>query len=216
MLALEQSAGKWPFSAGGRGGVRPLRPHWLRAYIEHSYLSDNFLYLRTCCRSSRQEPVPQSVSSSAASSSSYSRSAPRSRDLQPASRPTARVPPPAESQTAVRNDVHRRHQAAGSTKPYNNGEPTAACRPTSDWSHSSVGNDQPATANGAYESCIAAITRQQVDSFMARCHRSHPTAAAARRNIRQNPTVVWPSIAWTLVWKYNHLHYHHHLVISTV
>jgi len=149
----------------------------------------------THCRLSRPElaqsdcNLPQSViNSSAPSSSTYSRAASRPRDLQPMSRPTVWAPCQSQPapQTAVRDALSRQHQLTAPTRPSQNGGPR-----TSDW-NGSLGSDRRTSASYAYDSCIAAITRDQVDSLMtARCHRPHHrTAAVAAHNIRQNPTVV--------------------------
>jgi len=147
------------------------------------------------CRLSRPElaqsdwNLSQSVGISAPSSSTYSRSASRPRHLQPISRPTVRElcqwqPPP--HQTPVRDAISRQHQlAAPVTRSSHGGRPRPA-----DWNGSLQGSERRTSASHAYDSCIAAITREQVDSLMTRCHRPHRTAAAAAPNIRQNPTVV--------------------------
>ena len=136
------------------------------------------------------------MASSVAFSSLYNRSASRPRDFHPSSRPAVQAPCPSQlpvrsaPQTAVRDLLSRQHQVTGSTRPCNNGGPSVPC--TAD-RNSSVGkgNEHRSTANNAYDSCITAITRQQVDSIMhARCHRPHRPAAATARSIRQNPTVV--------------------------
>jgi len=135
--------------------------------------------------------LPQSVSTSVASSSLYSRQASRPRAVQPMSRPVVRTPchrpPPSRftSQTDLYDPLCRPRHAATTTRPCNNGVQTVPR--TTDWNNSAT-NDHRSSANYPYDSCIAAITRQQVDSFMTRCQRPNRTTG---RNIRQNPTVVW-------------------------
>ena len=160
---------------------------------KHSHLLEcmYLIYLLMHCRLSRPDlaqsdwNLSQSVGSSAPSST-YSRSASRPRDLQPVSRPTVRAPcqPQPPHQTAVRDAFSRQHQLTAPSRPSQNGGPRPA-----DW-NGSLGCERRTSASHAYDSCVAAITRGQVDCLMNRCHRPHRTAAAAAPNIRQNPTVV--------------------------
>jgi len=155
----------------------------------------------TRCRLLRPEYVqsewnlPQSVNNYAESSSSYDRSACRPRDLHSVSR--AAVPascqsqprPSATLQTAARDEFSAQHQVTVPRRTHENDGPGVSCPADR---HSTASNDHRWSANYAYDSCIAAITRQQVDSLMARCHRTHRTSTDTARNVRQNPTVVWP------------------------
>jgi len=68
-----------------------------------------------------------------------------------------------------------------------------------DWNGRQSSGSMEHRSSAAYDTCIAAITRQQVDSLMnARSYHRQPqrttaattAATATARNIRQNPTVV--------------------------
>ena len=145
--------------------------------------------------------MPQLVgASSSSSSSSYSRSASQPRDSHSASRPAVRAPcqQPRRPESAHRTPVgesypqqqqqQQRATTAATARPSDgSGASTAG------WTDSLDSGCRRQSANcAAYDSCIAAITRQQMDSFTTRCprpQRPHAVAAPAR-HIRQNPTVV--------------------------
>ena len=145
-----------------------------------------------------QWDLPQSVSESVPSSSTYDRSTSRPPDLHPMSRPAVRAlckpqPVPGSSPQMAARGAYSRHHVTGPTRPLkyvtgpsNNGRPSV-----SDW-NGSLGSEyrSSSASNYPYDSCIADITRQQVDSIMAKCQRTQGSAAVPARNIRKKPTVV--------------------------
>jgi len=149
-----------------------------------------------CCRLARQDHtqneyyLPQSVRSSASSSSSSSRPTSRPRDLHAVPQPPTRAPcqPPPPPHTAV-HDTFCRQLQTPATRPCNSDGVQTVPR-TADWNSS----DHRSSSSYAYDSCIADITRQ-VNSFMARCNRPQRAPPTAGRNVRQNPTVVWRTVA---------------------
>jgi len=126
--------------------------------------------------------LAQSVGGTGAPSSSRSRD---EVDVRQVSRPRApaRPHPPPPSGTASGD------AAAAAASSWQRRAPRPSCNgdAAADWKN----GHRRTSASYPYhekESCIAAITRQQVDSIMAA--RQRPPAAAAVRSVRLDPTIV--------------------------